>query len=140
MRLTRCQDQKSETLDEFYTRWAENDYPPSQEVGKTMLDLISRLRSLPDERRVFGLTSLHRLCLLAEDTSASPWFVIICASDKQNYSVEYLMPKAIAPWGNAYVKGYAGSEDEAVKMILIAMERSEGWAKRTSTMRGGCDS
>ena len=94
-----------------------------------MLDLISRLRSLPDERPVFGKTSLHRLGLLAEDTSESPWFVIISANDKQNYFVEYLMPKTLAPWRNAYVQGPAGSEDEAVKMILIAMERSEGWVK-----------
>ena len=130
MYLTRCKDQKSETRDEFYARWAEHYYPPSREVGKAMLDLISRLRSLPDERPVFGRTSLHRLGLLAEDTSESPWFVIISANDKQNYFVEYLMTKALAPWRNAYVRGEAHSEDEAVKMILIAMERSEGWVKR----------
>jgi hypothetical protein len=90
---TRCKDQKSETLEEFYSRWAEDDYPPSQEVGEAMLNLISRLRSLPDKRRVFGSTSLHRLCLLADGTWMSPWFVIISACDKQNYFVEYLMPK-----------------------------------------------
>lgn len=41
------------------------------------------------------------------------------------------MPTAVAPWPDARVQGEARSEarseDEAVRMILIAMERSEGW-------------
>ncbi len=130
MSLERCKDQKSGTLDEFYSIWAEDDYPPSQEAARAMLDLISRLRSLPDERRVFGFIQLHWLWLLAEDTMDSPWFVRFVASDKHNYYVEYLMPKAVAPWPDAYVRGEAYSEDQAVKMILIAMEKSEGWVKR----------
>jgi hypothetical protein len=143
MKLTRCQDQKSMTLDEFYSRFiTPQDHPISRdektamldlisrESGRTMLDLISRLRSLPDERRVFGLTSHEWLCLLAEDTSTSPWFVMINAFDKRDYSVRYLMPQAVAPWPGAYVLGQAQSEDEAVQMILIAMERSEGWSGR----------
>ena len=118
---------KSETLDEFYTRIGQQDHPVSRESGEAMLDLISRLRSLPDKRRVFGLTSLHRLCLLAEDTWQSPWFVIIYALNKRDYFIEYLMPKDVAPWHDAYVKGEAYSEDEAVQMILTAMDRSGGW-------------
>jgi hypothetical protein len=91
-----------------------------------MLALIARLRALPDERCVWGLTSLQRLCLLAHDTYKSPWFVIVVAvSDR--YFIEYLMPAAVAPWPEARVQGEAGSEDEAIRMILIAMERSEGW-------------
>jgi hypothetical protein len=59
----------------------------------------------------------------------SPWFVIISALDKRNYSVEYLMPERVAPWSQAYVRGEARSEDDAVQMVVTAMEKSEGWNK-----------
>lgn len=127
MHLTGCQDQKSQTLDEFYTEVSRQESFVCREGGKAMLDLIARLRALPDERRVFGLTSHHRLCLLAEDTYRSPWFVIFSALDKRNYFVEYLMPERIAPWPHAYVRGEPRSEGEAVRMIVTAMEKSEGW-------------
>jgi hypothetical protein len=92
-----------------------------------MLDLMSRLQALPDEQRVFGLTSHFRLCLLAKDDYVSPWLVIISALDKHNYFIEYLMPDNVAPWPGAYVRGQANSEDDAVRMIMIAMEKSGGW-------------
>src|SRR2546422_123773 len=127
MHLTRCKDQKSGTLDEFFTEVSEADHHVSREGGKAMLDLIARLRALPDRRRVYGLTSHHQLCLLADDTYTSPWFVIVSALDKRNYFVEYRMPERDAPWSRAYVRGEASSEDEAVQMIITAMEKSEGW-------------
>ena len=128
MHLTRSQDQKSKTLDEFYTEISDSEHPVDREGGKAMLDLIARLRALPDDRQVYGLTSHYRLVLLAEDNYQSPWFVIISALDSRNYFVEYLMPKAITPWKqSAYVRGEVRSEDEAVEMIVIAMEKSEGW-------------
>jgi hypothetical protein len=40
------------------------------------------------------------------------------------------MPERIAPWPQAYVKGEARSEDEAVRMIEVAMDKSEGWIQR----------
>lgn len=48
------------TLDEFYTEGGQQDHPVSccEGEGKAMLDLIVRLRTLPDARRVYGLT-LH---------------------------------------------------------------------------------
>lgn len=127
MKLIRSRDQKSKTLDQFYTEISQHDNPGSREGGKAMLDLIVRLRALPDERRVFGLTSHYRLCLLAKDSYKSPWLVIVSALDKRNYFIEYLMPKRLAPWPYAYVKGMARSEDDAVQMIMTAMENSEGW-------------
>src|SRR5258706_5097327 len=117
MHLTRCQDHPSKTLDEFYAEVSRHDHPVEREGGKVMLDFIIRLRALPDERLVYGLTSHYRLCLLAEDNSRSPWFVIISALDKRNYNVEYLMPERVAPWPHAYVRGEASSEEEAVQMI-----------------------
>jgi hypothetical protein len=130
VQLTRCQDQHPETLDDFYGDLARSENVVTRRSGETMLHLIKRLRALPNERRVYGLTSLSRLCLKAEDTSDSSWSVIVSVLDERNYFIEYLMPDRLAPWPNAYVKGEAGSEDEAVQMILTAIERSEGWSRK----------
>lgn len=132
MRLTGCQDQNSKTLEEFFTEVSQHKNVVSREGGKAMLGIIARLRALPDERHIFGLTSHTRLCLLARDTYRSPWFVIVSALDSRNYYVEYLMPDRIAPWPHAYVKGAAYSEDDAVQMIVTAIERSEGWIDQSA--------
>lgn len=92
-----------------------------------MLGLMARLRALPNAIQVYGLTSLDRLRLLAEDSWKSPWYVIIAALDARHYFIEYLVPDHSAPWRNAYMKGEARSEDEAMEMIVTAMEKSEGW-------------
>jgi class 3 adenylate cyclase len=130
MHLVRCHDQKSKTLDEFYKEISEHDGAVDREIGKTMLSLLARLRALPDGRHVWGLTSHYRLCLLSEDSSATPWFVIVTALDMRDYCVEYLMPARVAPWPQAYVKGEARTEDDAVQMVVTAMEKSEAWSVR----------
>ena len=132
MQITRRQGDNTETIDEFYGRMLQSDDDVSRSFGQTMLDLIGRLRSLPDDRHVFVMTSMDRLCLMARPEGSpggSPWFVRIWALDKRNYRIEYLMPKPLAPWPWAHVTGTASSEDEAVQMVLTAMERSEGWTQ-----------
>jgi len=128
MQLARCHEQKSKTLDDFYAEIAEHDGHIDREIGQTMLSLLARLRALPDKRQVWGLTSHYHLCFLSQDASATSRFVIVSALDRRNYYVEHLMPERLAPWPNAYVRGEARSEDEAVRMILIAIEKSEGWS------------
>lgn len=128
MHLTRCKDQSRGTLDEFYGEIRDTNQPGCRQGGEAMLDLIARLRALPDDRHVYGLTSLGRLCLLSKDTYTSPWFVIVSALDEKNYYVEYLMPEREAPWPNARVRGEARSTDDAVRMIVTAMEKSGGWS------------
>ena len=130
MHLTRCHDQKSKSLDEFYTEIGQHDGHVDREIGKTMLSLLARLRALPDSRNVWGLTSHYRLALLAQDSYETPWFVIVAVLDMRNYFVEYLMPERVAPWPHAYVRGEARTEDDAVQMIMTAMEKSEGWSER----------
>ena len=130
MRLTRCKDQPSQSLDECYSKLSQSLEPATREGGKAILDLLQRLRALPEDWIVYGLTSHYRLCLLAEDDYRSPWFVIVAALDRRNYYVEYLMPEADAPWSQAYVRGEAKSEDDAVNMIVTAMKNSEGWSTR----------
>src|SRR4051812_7278390 len=98
MHLTRCKDQKHATLEEFYTKAQDSHEPVTSKSGEVMLDLITRLRALPDDRHIYGLTSHYRLCLLSQDTYTSPWFVILSALDERNYYVEYLMPESEAPW------------------------------------------
>jgi len=93
-----------------------------------MLSLIRRLRAEPDQRVVFGLTSHGWLVLLAEDTYDSLWYVTIASAGLERYRIEYLMRAEDSPWaGYAHVAGEATSEDQAVAMIWIAMEKSGGW-------------
>jgi hypothetical protein len=117
--LIRCSDQGG-SLEEFYGA-------PEIKGGPAMLELIGRLRAEPFEPRVFGLTTHNRLALLAADAFASSWYVVLSALDEENYFVEYLMPPPEAPWPRAYVRGEARSAADAVRMALIAMEKSEGW-------------
>jgi hypothetical protein len=130
VQLQRCSDQRRKTLDEFYEEWIPRG-PAIGVDGRAMIDLIAALRACPDPRTAWGLTSHATLCLLAEDTARSPWYVKVIASSPGHICVEYLMPAATAPWPNAYVQGEARSVDEAVAMVLTAMDRCGGWPPRT---------
>jgi hypothetical protein len=127
MRLTPCRDQGSRTLEEFYEELSRGEQRWRREGGKAMLDLIARMRLRADDRVVFGLTSHARLVLLAEDTSLSPRYVIVSALGSREFHVEFRMPESSAPWPGAYVRGECRSEDDAIRMIETAMDRSGGW-------------
>ena len=128
MFLDRCSEQSRQTLDEFYA--SIRDGYGGVYAGKTMLSLIAALRKHPDPRRVRGLTSHYHLGFLAADAAsdvAYPILVWVVASDPHNYSIEYRLPDEEAPWPDAYVKGTAQSEEEAIRMILLGMDKSKGW-------------
>jgi hypothetical protein len=128
MQLARCSEQRRNTLDQFYEEWIR----PDGEIGvdgQAMLDLIAALRASSDPRTAWGLTSHATLCLLSRDTGESPWYVRVIAPGHGRYVIEYLMPAASAPWPDAYVRGDAGTVDEAVAMIRTAMDRCEGWPR-----------
>lgn len=127
MQLTRCKDQDYDTLDGEYEKLARCDDALSRERGAKMLGLLARLRAVPDDKRVFGVTSHRRLLLMAEDSHQSPKFVIVSVLSKFEYHIEALLPEWAAPWPVAYVRGFAQTEDEAVEMVLTAMTVSEGW-------------
>lgn len=127
MQLTRCKDQDYDTLDGEYGKLARCDDALSRERGAMMLGLLARLRAVPDDKRVFGVTSHRRLLLLAEDSHRSPAFVIVSVLGKSEYHIEALLPEWAAPWPDAYVRGFARAEDEAVEMVMTAMKVSEGW-------------
>lgn len=132
MHLTRCQDQKHRSLEEYFGTAIHPEDPRPYEYDDegAMISLIQRLRALPNERQVYGRTSGRDLCLLSQDTPSAPCFVKVTAVSKRMsmYFIEYLMPAQNAPWPQAYITGEASSEDKAVEMIVIGMDKSGGWS------------
>jgi hypothetical protein len=127
MQLVHCKDQAPLPMERFYGDAAQHEDDFVRRRARLMLDLIARLRALPDDRCVWGLTSHMSLCLLSQDDCFSPRYVVVEALDRRCCFVEYRMPSALAPWQGAYVRGEARSEDEAVQMIVTAIDRSGGW-------------
>ncbi|MFD0894402.1 hypothetical protein KBB96_07055 [Luteolibacter ambystomatis] len=128
MHLERCQEQSQRTLDQFYEEFLRADHSPSREGARTMLGLIHRLRALNDPRRVHGRTSHFMLCLLATDHSLAPPHVTIHVNNGNGFRIDYLMPAHTAPWPGARVTAEAWTEDEALGMVLEAMDLSGGWS------------
>ena len=124
MKLVRCTEQPG-SLESFYEASSPEDDHGSA-VGKTMLSLLGKLRELPDDCQAWGLTSHFALWLLNEDRGDSVCWVRVVARFNE-YSIEYRMPDATAPWPEAYVSGRARSEAQAVQMIRTAMLCSGGW-------------
>ncbi|WP_147263479.1 hypothetical protein [Roseimicrobium gellanilyticum] len=128
MLVTLSKFQLSGTLEEIYT-----DHGGCSDGGKAMLRLVARLRGLPDNREVYALVSHGWLRLRPQDDffSENPDYfrqVVLYAPDEKRYAVEYIMPEDVAPWPQALVRGETESEDEMVKMILVALDRSGEWA------------
>lgn len=98
--------------------------------GTTMVRLLERLKAHPDEREAWALTNKWELDLQANDRMQQQQYVSFKAETEHSYTIEYLLPERLAPWPNAWVSGRAYSEDEAVSMILKAMDLSGGWQKR----------
>ncbi|HEX7839711.1 MAG TPA: hypothetical protein VF469_19685 [Kofleriaceae bacterium] len=114
-------------MEQFYGDATRHEDKFVRDRAELMLSLIARLRALPDDRCVWGLTSHMELCLLSQDTFLSPRYVVVEVLDRRGYFIDYLMPPTSAPWRGARVRGEARSEDEAVQMVLTAMDRSGGW-------------
>ena len=121
MPITRCSDQPSKTLAEFYSSIGLE--ASSEAVMLSVLDMID---STFKRTEIYGLTSHTTLILLREDSSWSPWYVKVYGSEGEYY-IEYLLPPSKRPWSHAYVSGTAKSLPEFRDMLLIAMRESEGW-------------
>ncbi|GAB3837680.1 hypothetical protein [Hymenobacter jeollabukensis] len=133
MPITRNSDQRSKTLEEFYEDFAANkgstyaaDYVAG---GRDMLAFVAMINRTFGKTQLWGLTSLARLVIQAEDDWKSPWYIIVAASAMPGqYLFEYRLPPERAPWPGATVNGEAKSLNEAERYLLIAMRECEGWA------------
>ena len=129
MKIFCCEGQNLCSLNSFYEELAERDNAVWKSAGEAMLGLLKNLHSHPDNKQVYGLISNYMLCFLSENNCNSPRFVTITTPSKRRYHIEFLMPKATAPWRQpTFVRGETHSESEAIEMIIIAMEQSGGWA------------
>lgn len=126
MPLTRCSEQKRQTLEEFYTEWASSDDQNSVNLGKSMLVIVNLIDKMFLETKIYGLTSHAHLLLLSLDKSESDRYVSIIANGHEFY-IEYLLPKNKQPWTNACVKGSTKTIDEFKKYLIIGMTESLGW-------------
>jgi len=100
----------------------------SETSVKRCYTLLTSCVLFPSRKRHGGLTSHFYLCLLAADDYHTPWYVRLIGSFGE-YTVDYLMPEAEAPWPYARVTGETRSQDRAVEMIETAMRLSPGWER-----------
>jgi hypothetical protein len=123
------------TLEDFYIELAR-DYPHFADCSDAMLMLLARLQSLPDPREFIALTSHSRLCFICDDSPDAFWYYLVEVSGGKNgYHISCRMPDRIAPWQEAEVEGMADSVDQAISMILKAIDYSEGWSSEDWSYR-----
>ncbi|HUC83144.1 MAG TPA: hypothetical protein VMR70_19700 [Flavisolibacter sp.] len=126
MPIKRNSAQPSKTLEEYYGEMVSSSNEIDQWRGRDMLAFIDVINETFPKTQLFGLTSVDRLVIQAEDYFRSDWYVIVSGLAGE-YSFEYLMPKEKAPWQYAMVRGTAKSLDEARKFFIISIFESEGW-------------
>jgi len=92
-----------------------------------MLDLLELINHTFTDTQLWGLASLYRLVIQAENDWKSPWYIIVSGVGNEYY-LEYLMPDDKSPWQGARVVGGAISIVEARRKLIIAMHECEGWS------------
>jgi hypothetical protein len=127
MPITRNSDQRRQTLEQFYFEISQEKNYSSKSAGKLMLDLLEMINHTFPDTQLWGLTSLYRLVIQAENASKSPWYIIVSGVGNE-YHLEYLMPDHKSPWQGARVVGGATSLAEARRKLIIAMHECEGWS------------
>ncbi|QRM89272.1 hypothetical protein FG167_08510 [Lacinutrix sp. WUR7] len=130
MPIRRNTDQKSKTLIEFYSELKNDSDVISKGVGTLMLNWIDKINSEFKETEIWGLTSHYHLTLQNKNDYTSKTYVVL-TTGMDEYHIEYLIPKELEPWKNAFVKGATKSLDEAMEMLITAMINSRGWCKST---------
>lgn len=125
MPIKRTSDQ-SQTLEQYYSEMLASENQLQQWKGRDMLAFIEVVNQTFVETQLYGLTSIDRLIIQAENSWKSDWYVIVSAVAGEYY-FEYLMPKSKAPWENALVRGTAKSLQETRRYLIVSMKESEGW-------------
>ncbi|HIB67112.1 MAG TPA: hypothetical protein EYO33_18885 [Phycisphaerales bacterium] len=122
MNLLECSCQPNETLEEHF-----QNLNRKYVNGQGTLALIERLREFPDERTVYGLTSVDRLCLLSQDDYTTPWWVVITSHGIDDFRIECRLPQEQAPWRGAQILGRTKDLGKAVEMVVKGLILSRGW-------------
>lgn len=128
MPITRCIDQSSKSLLEFYSEGATDEV--SQMMRREMIGIINWLDEIFQETELFGLTSHLRLVLQSENVSYGRNHVTFIVTPGR-YDIEYKLPEAEAPFPNASIIVHTDSRVSFKKYLLIAMKNSEGWKDAT---------
>ncbi len=126
MPLKRNTAQRSQTLIEFYNEFRNSNNTFSQKAGSQMIQWIERINNELTEIEIWGLTSHAHLILQNKDDFTSENYIVL-KTGMDEFHIEYLLPKDLEPWQNAYVKGATKSLDEAMKMLKKAIVNSKGW-------------
>lgn len=134
MDVVECSCQPDETLEEHF-RELNRKYVN----GKGTLALLERLRDFPDERTVYGLTSVDQLCLLSQDDFTTPWWVVVTSHAENDFRVECRLPHNQAPWRGAQVAGKTKVLDQAVEMVVKSLLVSRGWNSEVGDRPIGLD-
>lgn len=127
MPITRNSSQKRKTLVQFYTEISQDSHPDASLSGKMMLELLEMINDMFVETTLWGLTSIARLVIQAQDDWKSPWHILISAY-RNEFHFEYLLPPGKSPWKDAHVVGNASSLAEARRYLIIAMQECGGWS------------
>lgn len=126
MPLISCSSQPRKTLEEFYKEVSSESEVYSKEIGISMLSILAIINNTFKETNIYGLTSHYHLVLLSKDTYDSDWFVRILAS-KNNFHIEYLLPKDDSPWPYAMVTGTSVDMTDFKKYLIIVMKKCSAW-------------
>lgn len=128
MPIIKRSDQKSETLEEFYKELKSDEATSVEnEIGESMLSFISMVNQTFTETQLYGLTSHYSLLITPTDDGEDDGFVTVAATGNSTFQIEYKMTDEHSPWHSATVKGQAGTIQEAIDYLIIAMTEIEGW-------------
>lgn len=94
-----------------------------------MLTILEGLKSLSGTDVIWGLTSHYHLGLHDVDDHRVVAPAGITAISSSEFHVEFLLPEADAPWPGAMIRCHAMCVGEALELIRIGIERSDGWER-----------
>lgn len=118
MNIIRCSCQGSESVEEYYSKL----YPTKLTAVRELAESLSEISRFQE---AYALTSHSDLILQPIDNYTPPWCVIVRMPENVLFEVRYRMPDISSPWPGAYVFGEAQGIQDAVKMIVIGMEKTE---------------
>ena len=122
MKISRCEEQGSKSLKEYFLEG-------KSQLGYSTVEVIERLEALPDKRRLWGLTSVSQIKFFStpksEDSRAC--LKLTAGYDDYPYRLSCRVPDSIAPWPNAYIAEEIENIDELIEKFLLGMDWSQGW-------------